>query len=47
MRCPHAERTPTPSGKTVLTLHKVELGLELGDKVFMLEDPDAKEPAKE
>ncbi len=30
-----------------MTLDKVESGLELGDEVFMLEDPDAKERAKE
>ncbi len=34
------------SGKMVLTFEKVESGLELGDEVFTLEDPDAKEWAK-
>ncbi len=34
------------SGKTVLTFEKVESDLELGDEVFTLEDPDAKEGAK-
>ena len=34
------------SGKMVLTFEKVESGLELGDDVFTLEDPDAKEGAK-
>ncbi len=33
------------SGKMVLTFEKVESGLELGDEVFTLEDPDAKEGA--
>ena len=34
------------SGKMVLTVEKVESGIELGDSVFRLEDPDAKEGAK-
>ncbi|MEE8154223.1 MAG: hypothetical protein V3T53_04600, partial [Phycisphaerales bacterium] len=34
------------SGKMVLTFETVESGLELGDDAFTLEDPDAKEEAK-
>ena len=30
----------------ILTFEQVESGLELGDEVFTLQDPDAKEGAK-
>ena len=42
----HVEIENPMSGKMVLTLEKVESGLELGDEMFTLEDPDAKEGAK-
>lgn len=35
------------SGRTALTFERIESGLELGDEVFILEDPEAKEGAKD
>ena len=42
VRSPRRVQIENPaSGKMVLTFDKVESGLELGDDVFTLEDPDA------
>ena len=35
------------SGRTVLTFERIESGLELGEEVFTLEDPEAQEQAKD
>ena len=45
-RAMRVEITNPASGKMVLTFDKVDSGLDLGDDVFTLEDPDAKEGAK-
>ena len=39
----HVEMENPMSGRTVLTIEKVEKGLDLADEVFTLEDPDAEE----